>query len=219
MRLDAEELRALVAEGEGRRLEFKRGLPRAERVARTLCAFANTNGGILLVGVTDRGALLGVPHPRAVADALRAAGREALDPPLEVQIAFVDLEEPAGARVVCCSVPLSPARPHRLQRADGESETVVRVGSSNRAALGETLRAIAGPPARGGLDPLERSILAWVERRTDRGGLPGGDATVARFAAAHNVGVARARRAFTRLGREGRLVGHGPGTKRVYARP
>ena len=213
------DLRELASEGEGRRLEFKRGLPQAERVARILCAFANTNGGMLLVGVSDRGALLGVPNAREVAAALRAAARELVVPPLDVQLVAVALAEQGGMRVVCCSVPLSPARPHRVQHPDGREETVVRVGSSNRAAQGETLRAIARPAPRSGLDPLERSILRWVEGRTGRGGSPDGDATVARFAAAHNVGLSRARRAFTRLEREGRIVGHGPLAKRVYAIP
>ena len=58
MLLTTDDLIELVRQGEGRRLEFKRGLPRGDRVARTLCAFSNTNGGILLVGVTDSGRIL-----------------------------------------------------------------------------------------------------------------------------------------------------------------
>jgi hypothetical protein len=39
------------------------------------------------------------------------------------------------------------------------------------------------------------------------------------FARAHNVGLQRARRAFTRLELVGRLVGHGAGARRVYGLP
>jgi len=39
------------------------------------------------------------------------------------------------------------------------------------------------------------------------------------FARAGNVGRARARRAFVKLERQGRLVGHGAGARRAYALP
>ncbi|MBC7571997.1 MAG: ATP-binding protein, partial [Spirosoma sp.] len=42
------ELDALIEQGEGVRLEFKRTLSSAWRIARTLAAFANTSGGTLL---------------------------------------------------------------------------------------------------------------------------------------------------------------------------
>ena len=64
MRIDPAELVLSIAEGEGKSLEFKRGLPRDVRVARTLCAFANTRGGLLLIGVGDRGEIVGAPRPR-----------------------------------------------------------------------------------------------------------------------------------------------------------
>ncbi|HKX45616.1 MAG TPA: ATP-binding protein, partial [Planctomycetota bacterium] len=60
VRMEANEVRRLAMEGEGSRAEFKRGLPPDEKVARTLAGFANTRGGLLLVGVEDRGALCGV---------------------------------------------------------------------------------------------------------------------------------------------------------------
>jgi ATP-dependent DNA helicase RecG len=51
-------LSALVQAGEGEALEFKeRWTPEA---LKTLAAFANTRGGILLVGVDDRGQAKGV---------------------------------------------------------------------------------------------------------------------------------------------------------------
>lgn len=56
-RWTSERLREVIAAGEGRQVEFKRGLPRDEKTARTLVAFANTRGGLLIVGVGDRGEL------------------------------------------------------------------------------------------------------------------------------------------------------------------
>jgi len=214
VQLDADELRRLVAGGEGKQLELKEGLPRDGKVARSLGAFANTRGGLLLVGVTDKRAFKGAPHPRQTMARLRAVAAERLEPPLEVQTGSVEVD---GARIVWCSVPLSPSRPHAALRDDGERETVVRVGSSNRVASGATLAGIKPTPtARGGLDPLERKVLAWVGKQSRGARGTGEGATVAAFARAHNVGVQRARRAFTRLELAGRLVGHGSGARRVY---
>ena len=205
-----------MAEGEGRRVEFKRGLPRPERTARVLCAFANTNGGVLLVGVTDRGQVHGVPRPADVVARLREIAQSALTPALAIQVRAVQL---GTGTVVCCSVPLSPARPHAVLRPESEPEVVVRVGSSNRAAEGLTRRAVESRPSAVSLDALERRALEWVAGHGVRGDRPDGGATVQGFAKANNLGLQRARRMFVRLERAGRLVGHGSGARRVYAIP
>jgi hypothetical protein len=215
VQLDADEIRRLVAGREGRELELKEGLPRDAKTARSLCALANTRGGLLLIGVTDKGGFRGAPHPRRTMAHLRELAAQRLEPPLEVQTGSVEVD---GARVVWCSVPLSPARPHSTLRDDGEREVVVRVGSSNRVASGATLAAIKPRPApKGGLDPLERKVLAWVGKATRGARSTAEGATVAAFARASNVGVQRARRAFTHLEVAGRLVGHGHGARRVYS--
>lgn len=49
-----------VEAGESRHTEFKRGLGDLSRVGRTICAFANTEGGVIVLGITDRGEIIGV---------------------------------------------------------------------------------------------------------------------------------------------------------------
>lgn len=215
--LGADELAELIAGGEGKLLEFKRGLPQPEKVARTLAAFANTRGGILLVGVGDRGELVGAPRPRETLAKLREIAEQVLEPPLRVELAIVELQ---GRKIVCCSAPLSPARPHSVARADGRREIVTRAGSSNRAADGATLQAIERQrTSKRNVDALERRVLEWVDLRTRRGAAASSDATISAFCAAANVGKQRARRAFVELERAGMLVGHGVGARRVYSRP
>lgn len=216
VKLSAEELAARIAQGEGKTLEFKRGLPRDEKVARSLAAFANTRGGLLLIGVGDRGELIGAPRPRETLEHLRSIAEHSLEPSLALQLAIVELQ---SARIVCCSVPLSPKRPHRVLRADGSSEVVTRAGSSNRAADGRTLRAIVEQrTSKRSLDELERRALAWVEERTRGGAAADSDATVEGFCEAANVGKQRGKRVFVELERAGLLIGHGAGARRVYSR-
>lgn len=208
MQLSPVDLAGEVSNGEGKRLEFKRGLPSDAKLARTLCAFANTRGGLLLIGIGDRGEFVGAPRPRETMARLLAVARAAVEPALAVQVGATLVE---GRRIVWCSVPVSPARPHAARREDGTLEVVARVGASNRVATGATLRAIQVPRATDGLGALERQILAWLARRGARDG-----ETVEEFARAHNVGRQRARRAFVALELAGRLTAHGSGARRSY---
>jgi predicted HTH transcriptional regulator len=212
--LDAEQLLAIIARGEGRQIEFKRGLPGPEKTARSICAFANTSGGMLIVGVTDQGRVYGLEKPRTVVHELRRICAEVLSPALQAEVLSVTMDE---HKVVVCSVPLSGARPHAVLHPGGEPEITVRVGSSNRRPSGATLKVLTSSQhSRKSPDALQHRILQWVERHAQRSKRPEGESTVKGFARANNVGVQRARRAFTELERQGRLVGHGLGTQRVF---
>ena len=53
--MDLVELRALVAEGESERLDFKKTTGELKSGLQTICAFLNGSGGSVLFGVTDAG--------------------------------------------------------------------------------------------------------------------------------------------------------------------
>ncbi len=57
---DTEYIRALIAEGEHQQQDFKFEISDARKIAKTLSAFANTEGGRLLIGVKDNGKIAGV---------------------------------------------------------------------------------------------------------------------------------------------------------------
>ena len=50
----------LIDTGESRRTEFKRGLGDLSAVGKAVCAFANTEGGVIVLGVTDAREIVGV---------------------------------------------------------------------------------------------------------------------------------------------------------------
>ena len=52
-------IKNLIAEGEHQQLDFKFEIRDTKKIARSLVAFANTNGGKLLVGVKDNGVITG----------------------------------------------------------------------------------------------------------------------------------------------------------------
>jgi len=57
---DTKYIRNLIKQGEGQRLDFKFAINDSKKIARSLVAFANTDGGTLLIGVKDNGAIVGV---------------------------------------------------------------------------------------------------------------------------------------------------------------
>ena len=56
------ELRQIIAQGETQEVEFKEGIPPAQELGRTACAFANTDGGIILFGVSSKKEIVGLSH-------------------------------------------------------------------------------------------------------------------------------------------------------------
>lgn len=53
-------LRKLIAGGENQHLDFKYCISDSRKIARTLTAFANSEGGRLLIGVRDNGSIAGI---------------------------------------------------------------------------------------------------------------------------------------------------------------
>jgi predicted HTH transcriptional regulator len=53
-------IKKLISGGENQQVDFKFEISDSRKIARTLVAFANTDGGKLLVGVKDNGAIAGV---------------------------------------------------------------------------------------------------------------------------------------------------------------
>jgi hypothetical protein len=209
MPISLTDLHAVLAAGEGKTTEFKHGLQRDATLARTLTAFANTRGGLLLVGVGDRGEIVGAARPRETAQQLERIARECVDPPLEVEVAVLATEE---GKVVVCSVPLSRKRPHAASTEDGGRIVLVRAGSSNRVASPEQLmELVPDPSVPPGSD--EARVLAWIEASGGRG------VVVSACAREMQLGVQRTRRALLALERSGRVIGHGVGDAREYRVP
>lgn len=63
-------LRSRIRGGESATVEFKITVPEAEKLARTLAAFANSAGGTVFVGISDRGDIHGVADPRSEIEAI-----------------------------------------------------------------------------------------------------------------------------------------------------
>ena len=92
----------LIARGEGPTVEFKRSL--AKGIGRELCAFANADGGTVLIGVSDSGEIVGAANHNRLKSRVQSAARSA-EPPIELEVESVD-------RVLRVVVPAQKRKPY-----------------------------------------------------------------------------------------------------------
>lgn len=90
-RMSLGDLKRLVNTGEGTFLEFKRTISSPEKIAREVCAFANTKGGTLLIGVNDNKTLTGVMSFYEENYMLAEALEVLCDPPVKHTTEIVEL--------------------------------------------------------------------------------------------------------------------------------
>jgi hypothetical protein len=83
--LNAENLSALISQGESETLEFKERLPPENIISAILTAFANTKGGTLIIGVGDDGEIIGLTKDEATLshNRLNRVGRSLLPGPFD----------------------------------------------------------------------------------------------------------------------------------------
>jgi ATP-dependent DNA helicase RecG len=92
-----------ITSGETDTVEFKRGLGDLKPIGRTIAAFANTMGGVLILGVEDNGEIVGIRHaPEATAERLTAFLQTGLNTPVQAKI---DRHEDANGWVFWIEVP------------------------------------------------------------------------------------------------------------------
>lgn len=136
------DIKKVISLPEGKTLEFKRDLTSLGPILKTLVAFSNTAGGILIIGRNDDGAIIGLENILSMEEKLANAISDNIYPPLlpEIEITSVN-----GHPLLVISV--SHWRGPFYIKSKGEiNGTYIRLDSTNR---------IAGPEI---LDELKRSI-------------------------------------------------------------
>ncbi|NOY06927.1 MAG: ATP-binding protein [Chlorobi bacterium] len=188
-----------IEEGEGLTIEFKRFAVSPGKIAREMSAFANTNGGVLILGVDDDKTIVGVESEKEEIDYLTIAARELIDPPLRAEFSIFNI---SGLDIIVAEIQESREKPHFVLNNAGEDKAYIRVGSSSVAASKETIKVLKHrsgklPPVRLIIGEAETRLFRWFETR-DR-------ITVKEFAELTNISERRASRLLVRLVRAGVL--------------
>jgi len=123
-------LKNLIVQGEHQQLDFKFGITDSKKIARSLVAFANTDGGKLLVGVKDNGAIAGVRSEEEIY-MIDAASELYTKPkvPFSVKQHIVE-----GKKVLEVSIDKSTEKPHAAPTPTGEYKVYIRVNDQNLLA-------------------------------------------------------------------------------------
>ncbi|MBN2849000.1 MAG: putative DNA binding domain-containing protein, partial [Coriobacteriia bacterium] len=140
------ELESLKTRPEGKTLEFKRDASSAGPILKTVCAFANTAGGTLLIGIEDRtGSVVGVSDPLDSEERLASIIADGITPHLLPEIEIIPWRD---THVLAVQVHLGSSRPYHLTAEGPDNGVYVRLGSTNRRA-DAALIAELGRSARG----------------------------------------------------------------------
>lgn len=175
------ELLGLIAAGESSRVELKRDDSSPDKVAREMVAFANHEGGTILLGVEDDRTVTGLTR-WDVEEWVMNIARESVEPPIVPDFETVPEVAP-GRRVAVIRVPRGYTL-HALK--EGRRRTyLIRVGSTNRVMDREEIarllsqrgdvRAELRPVPGTAWTDLDVRRLAWHVTRNLRQPLPAAD--------------------------------------------
>ena len=127
------ELLQIIANGENSSVEFKRDDIRPENLAKEIVALVNFQGGRILLGVEDNGAISGLQRPDTEEWAMNIAADKVH--PLVLPF-YEEVDTGEAGRVAVLTFPQGNSKPY-VRRHNGAEEVFIRVGSTSRAATRE----------------------------------------------------------------------------------
>jgi len=120
----------LIEGGENSTLDFKQTVSNVHKIAKTMCSFANTKGGILLIGVRDNGSIAGIKSEDEIY-MLDLAAQFYCKPALNIEI---ELWKIGNKEIVECKIPLGKEQPYFAQSEDKKWWAYVRVNDKSLLA-------------------------------------------------------------------------------------
>jgi ATP-dependent DNA helicase RecG len=171
----ADELRLLIQQGEGRSLEFKRSTAELETAIRTLSAFANEDGGTVLIGVAPDGRVVGAQIGANTLEEIAGRLTRTTDPVLYPRIERVTIDH---RDVIAMAVESSPNRPHlasgKAWKRVGRSTVAMSRDEYDRLlAARRDVEFDAEPLDEAGVEALDEARARWyLDRAARERGIP-----------------------------------------------
>lgn len=150
--MNRRELEQLVDLGEGISLEFKRRVPQPERIAKEIVALANTHGGRIVLGVDDKGTVMGIDHASEERFLLRQAVEAHCRPLVDYETERVVVEPRQDVLVV--TIPESTEKPHAVvdgREVQENGAVYVRVEAKSMEASPETVQDLQEQTQKAGV--------------------------------------------------------------------
>jgi predicted HTH transcriptional regulator len=123
-------IKRLIEQGEHQQQDFKFEISDSKKIARSLVAFANTDGGKLLIGVKDNRAIAGVRSEEEYF-MIEAAAEMYSKPPIPFKTTKWKID---GKEVMEIDISKSDIGPHKAPDSDGKWLVYIRVDDKNLLA-------------------------------------------------------------------------------------
>ncbi|MBI5499334.1 MAG: putative DNA binding domain-containing protein [Deltaproteobacteria bacterium] len=156
--MNAADLAARIARWEDLHTEFKERVDSPDKLAKQLVAFANTDGGQIIIGVRKDRQVVGVPDPDATGQLVDNAAYNNCEPPLTVvQEVLADGDK----KVLVVNVPKGSQRPYRTSNGRYYVRTTSGCRDASQADLLRLFQAVESlfydetPLVRLGVDDLD----------------------------------------------------------------
>ncbi|HOV31909.1 MAG TPA: putative DNA binding domain-containing protein [Candidatus Hydrogenedens sp.] len=147
----------LIKQGEGHHLEFKREDENNPDFAKTIAAFANTDGGKILIGVDDNGDIIGMSNPDKFMSRLDDIAYNKCNPPITILQEVCSIQ---NKEIIVVSIPKGIQRPYMTNGKfyirssnrvrEASREEILRLFQRNESLFYDEL-----PVARASLSDIE----------------------------------------------------------------
>lgn len=116
-------IKQLIDAGEGLTLDFKQQIQNPRKIAKSMVSFANTQGGVLLIGVRDNGSIAGIKSEEEV-HMLELAASFHSNPEVPYSIEEIIIE---GKTILKAHIPKGKDKPYYSRGEDDKWWVYVRV--------------------------------------------------------------------------------------------
>jgi len=110
--MDKLEIQERILKGENLHTEFKEGLPDNETLAKSIVCFANTDGGQLIIGISNSGDIVGVEDLDEAVRKIDDVAFNRCEPPISILPETVDMD---GKIILIINIPKGGQRPYRTR--------------------------------------------------------------------------------------------------------
>ncbi|MFN3269264.1 MAG: helix-turn-helix domain-containing protein [Candidatus Kapaibacteriota bacterium] len=199
--MDFEKLKLLIAEGESSTVEFKRKVNSPDKIAKELCAFANSKGGYLIIGIDDDRKVVGVDSEKSEID---IACQFNIHPPIEPK--SIEVINYNKKEIIVVEIEESQNKPHTIEMVDEKGRkrrfAYIRLGEKSVIASREMKRILSGlnsnsKPVKIYIGEQEKRLFNYLEKHER--------ITVKEFAKLVNISERRASTVLVKLVRVGVL--------------
>jgi len=129
----------ILQKGECKTVEFKRDISSPVKILRTVVAFTNTSGGVIVIGVDNKGVIKGITEPLKIEESLTNTISDSISPQLIPNIEIISWR---NKELIVIEIFPGNQRPYFLKSKGLEIGAYVRIGSSNRCASKEIIQEL-----------------------------------------------------------------------------